>query len=190
MSVDEAPTGDLTPPVPEPREYVAPGLILGTVAWGVGYALTVALGYGLPAVGAVDVFVSDPPLWQTGAWLFLSTHLTPLALAGLTSATNVVVESGGPLLALAAVPPVVVLFAGVLAAGRVGVPGPVEGAKGGAALALGYLGPTVALGLVLEGTVTVGETAYPLAPALVAVLVAGVVYPAVVGAVGGALAGR
>ncbi len=180
----------MTPPVPEPREYVGPGVILGTVAWVVGYALTVALGVGLPAVGAVDVFGGDPPLWQTGAWLFLSTHLAPLALAGLTTATNVVVESGGPLLALAVVPPVAPFLAGVLAVGRVGVPGAAEGAKGGAAVALGYLGPTVALGLVLEGTVTVGEVAYPLAPAPVAVLLVGLVYPAVVGAVGGAVAGR
>ncbi len=190
MSVDEVSTGDLTPPVPEPREYVGPGLILGTVAWVVGYALTVALGVGLPAVGATDVFGGAPPLWQTGAWLFLSGHLAAPTVAGLTSAANVVVESGGPLLALALVPPVPIFLAGVLAVGRVGVPGPVEGAKGGAAVALGYLGPTVALGLVLEGTVAVGETVYPLAPAPIAVVALGLVYPAVVGALGGAFAGR
>jgi len=181
--------GDLTPPVPEPREYVGPGLVLGLLAWAVGYGITVGLGAVLPAVGG-PAFEGGPPLWQTGGWLFLSAHLAPGAVAGLTTATNVLVESGLPLLALAVVPPVPVVLAAALAVGRVGVPGPVEGLKAGTAVALGYVVPTVALGLVLEGTVLVAGTAYPLAPAPAAVVAVGVVYPVVVGGLVGAVTGR
>ncbi len=188
MSVDEVPADDLTPPVPEPREYVVPGLILGIVAWVAGAALTAALGVGLSQVGT-DPF-GGAPTWRTVAWLYVDTHLAPLVVAGVTTTASVVAGIGGPSLALAVVPVVVVSVAGVLAVGRVGVPGPVEGAKGGAAVALGYLVSTAVSWLVVDGTVVVDQVTYTLAPTPVTVLVVGLVYPAVVGAVGGVLASR
>lgn len=179
---------EFTPPVPRPREYVGPGLLLGLVACVLVYALTLLLSLGLAERGALEVAgTASTSTLAVGGLLFYAAHLTPLALAGLVPAASVVADVGGLAYALALVPVVVIAAAGSLAVARVGVPGPVEGAKGGAAVALGYVLPSLAGAAVLDGTVLVAGTTYPLSPGLPAAVVAGLVYPAVVGAAGGVL---
>jgi len=186
---DRDPVGEMTPPAPSPREFVGPGAVVGLAAWAVGLVLTVGLGIGLSAAGLLDVDGTTSTL-AVGAWLFLDAHLAPVAVVG-GSAANVVVDATGVFSVFALVPALALLAGSAVAVGRVGVPGPVEGAKAGAALVLGYVAPTVVALLLLDGTVAVDDVEYALAPDPgVGLFVAGVVYPLVVGAVGGAVAGR
>lgn len=181
--------GDMTPPPPQPREFVRPGVIVGLSAWAVGLAVTVGLGVGLSAAGLLDVGGTGSAL-AVGAWLFSDGHLLPVALAGGPTDANVVADAGGALYVFAVVPLVALLLGSALAVGRVGVPGPVDGAKAGGALALGYAVAAVVGSVLTGGTVVVDGVTYALAPTPVEVFLVGVAYPLVVGAAGGAVAGR
>lgn len=191
MSEEPEPTRgvEFTPPVPQPREYVGPGLLLGLAAWVVVYAVVLGLSVGLAALGTLEAGGTASTV-AVGGWLFYAAHLGLLAMAGLSPAASVVADVGGLAYVLVLVPPVVLAAAASLAVARVGVPGPVEGAKGGAAVALGYVAPSLAGVAVLDGTAVVAGTTYPLFPGLSAALLVGLVYPAVVGALGGALSAR
>lgn len=193
MSIDRDPPEDITPPAPHPREFAGPGALVGLFVWVAVYALTLGLAIGLSQLGLFDV-TSEASTWQVGGWLFYAAHLGPVALLGGPLPGSVVADVGGVLSVLAVVPAALVGLGGAVVVNRVGVPDPVEGLRGGAALALGYVGPSLAGALLLAGTIDVTSpgpaTTYSLSPGPVGALVVGVAYPVVVGAVGGAIAGR
>lgn len=173
-----------TPPVPEPREYVGPGVLLGLLAWALCYGLVLGGGTALSTLDSVDA--AGVPTWQVGVWLLFDAHLAPVALAG-GPVDSLVADLGDRSLALAAVPVVVLAVGARFAVNRVGVPGPREGALAGAAVALGYLLPVTAAAVAVEGTVQVAAVTYPLTPTVAVAVGVGLVYPAVVGGLVGAL---
>ena len=135
-----------------------------------------------------DLFGGDPiPTWKAIGWVFYNGHFVDTqvpSLVGGSQLTNLISQAdGGSLTLLFVVPPVLLTLAG-LAAGRIaGATEPVDGAKAGASVLVGYL-PLAVIGAFLF-RYSVGDGA--VAPDLVtAVLLAGAVYPAAFGAVGGA----
>lgn len=173
-------------------------VVAGAAAGAVAYALGYLFAYITQASAIeerlsefnvfADLFGGDPvPTWKAVGWVFYNGHFVDTrvpSLVGGSQLTNFVSQADGALLSLLFVVPPVLLVAAGFAASRIAEASePVDGAKAGALVLVGYL-PLAAIGVVLfryavgDGTV---------APDLVtAVLLAGAVYPAVFGAVGGA----
>lgn len=166
----------------------------GAAAYILGYLFTYVTQNGaveeqLAGFNALaDLFGGDPiPTWQAVGWLFYNGHFVDTrvpSLIGGAQMTNFISQAdGGTLSMLFAVPPVLLILAGVVAGRVAGATELAGGAKFGALVVVGYL-PLAILGAFLfrfsvgDGTV---------APDLVtAVLLAGAVYPAAFGAIGGA----
>jgi hypothetical protein len=172
------------------------GAAAGAAAYLLGYLFTYVTqagaiedqlaGFNLFA----DLFGGDPiPTWQAVGWVFYNGHFVDTrvpSLVGGSQLTNLISQAdGGSLSLLYVVPPVLLVVAGLVAGRVAGATEPVDGAKAGAFVLVGYL-PLAVLGAFLF-RYSVGDGA--VAPDLVtAVLLAGAVYPALFGAVGGAAA--
>jgi hypothetical protein len=127
-------------------------------------------------------------VYKLVGWVFYNSHFVETVVNGahVTVAGNAIGGDQGFTPLLFVVPPALLLAAG-LAVGRFqGVEAPGAGALAGAAVVPVYLVLSV-VGLVLF-TVTAGPATGRPDP-LLAILLAGVVYPTVFGAAGGALAG-
>ncbi|MFC7079707.1 hypothetical protein [Halorussus caseinilyticus] len=174
------------------RGTLARGAVAGVGAWLLGYLLAYvwkarAVSEALEGVGFVSRLLGGEaiPAWKGVTWLFLNAHFVATrfpTVTGGTRTTNVVTGEGGSTLLLA-LPPLLLLVAGAVAA--YGRPG---GLAAGAALALGYL-PLSAMAAFVT-THAIGDTwAAISADPVTAILLAGVVYPAAFGAVGGVVVG-
>ena len=124
--------------------------------------------------------------WKLVGWLFYNVHLVSVRIPGLFGGTtrNFATGADDPgVVAALALPPLLLGLAGLAAAWRTSGDRSVS-ARNGAAVALGYLPPSVAGAFLFE--LSAGDaTAGPVV--LTAVLVAGLAYPLVLGAVGGGL---
>ncbi|MFW6318456.1 MAG: transporter [Halorubrum sp.] len=176
------------------------GIVGGAAAGAAAYVLGYLVAYVTQASAIedqlaefnafADLFGGDPiPTWQAVGWVFYNGHFVDTrvpSLAGGSQVTNLISQAdGGSLSLLYVVPPVLLLLAGLVASRVAGATAPVDGAKTGALVLVGYL-PLAVIGALLfrysvgDGTV---------APDLVtAVLLAGAVYPAAFGGLGGAAA--
>ncbi|WP_198662118.1 hypothetical protein [Halorussus litoreus] len=188
------------------RSVLGRGALAGICAWLAGYLVVYvaradAVSEALRGVGFVsEVLGGDAiPAWKGVAWLFANAHFVDARLSapmlGTETFNAVTGEGSGLLLAL---PPVVLLAAGALAAwARRSGSAPRSGAAGGrdsglrsavtagAAVALGYLPLSVATGFLTEHAIGGSGPTIALDP-VTAVLLAGLVYPVVFGALGGA----
>ncbi|NHN59549.1 MULTISPECIES: transporter [Halorussus] len=174
---------------------LARGAVAGAAAWLLGYLVAYvwkaeAVAEALRGVGVVSQLLGGEavPAWKGVTWLFLNAHFVATrvpTVAGGTRTTNFVTGEGGSV-ALLALPAVLLLVAGFLAArGRRG--GATAGAAAGAALVVGYLPLSAAAAFAT--THAIGETqATVSADPVTAILLAGAVYPVALGAVGGAAA--
>jgi hypothetical protein len=166
------------------------GGLVGLAAWLLGYLVTFLLHAGNVreafATTVIEFFAGDPVTWKLVGWLFFNAHFVATSIPGLFGDSSTNFLSGAEeftLLVLYVVPPLVLLVAGAAVAR--GVSDPAEGAKTGAALALGYVVAS-ALGAFLVRISVADAVA---GPALVtAILLAGLVYPLVFGGLGGAAA--
>jgi len=135
-----------------------------------------------------ELFGGDPiPTWQAVGWVFYNGHFVDTrvpSLVGGSQLTNLISQAdGGSLTLLFVVPPVLLTVAGLVASRVAAARAPVDGAKAGAFVLVGYL-PLAVIGAFLF-RYSVGDGTVAPDP-VTAVLLAGAVYPAVFGAVGGA----
>ncbi|QLH82701.1 transporter [Halosimplex pelagicum] len=169
------------------------GLAGGIAAWILGY-LVVYLLHGSSIQNSfgsdvLEVFTGEPVAWKLVGWLFYNAHnvAVQISLFGQRSVNLVAGAEEAALTALFALPPVLLVLAGAVAAWNTAAD-PTTAARNGAAVALGYL-PLSLAGAVLFA-IGSGDGASA-GPALVtAVLLAGLVYPLVFGAVGGLAGGH
>lgn len=176
------------------RGLLARGAIAGTGAWLVGYLIAYvwkseAVSEALRGVGFVSELLGGEavPAWKGVSWLFLNAHFVATripTIAGSTRTANFVTGEEGSTLLLV-LPALLLVVAGVVVAyGR--SEGPVDGAKAGASVVVGYL-PLSAVAAVLTAH-AIGTTEAAISPdPVTAILLAGVVYPVVFGATGGVL---
>lgn len=172
---------------------VARGAVAGVAAWLFGYLAAYVwkaseVAESLEGIGFVSRLLGGEsvPVWKGIGWLFLNAHFVDTripTIAGGTRMVNFVTAEDGGSLALLAVPPLLLLIAGLAVAyGRRA--DPLAGAKVGATIAAGYLPLSVGAGLLTAHAI--GNTEAAIAPDLVtAVLLGGLVYPLVFGALGG-----
>jgi hypothetical protein len=176
-----------TRPESDAAVTLARGGLVGLAAWLLGYLVTFLFHAGSIreafATDVVEFLAGDPVTWKLVGWLYFNAHFVATSIPGLFGDSTTNVLSGAEdvtLLALYVLPPVVLLAAGAAVAR--GVSDPTEGAKTGAAVALGYLVAS-AVGAFLVRISVADAVA---GPALVtAILLAGAVYPLVFGALGG-----
>lgn len=175
---------------------LARGGLVGLAAWLLGYLVTFLLHAGSIrdafATDVVEFLAGDPVTWKLVGWLYFNAHFVATSIPGLFGDSTTNFLSGAEdvtLLVLYVVPPLVLLVAGAAVAR--GVSDPTEGAKTGAALALGYFVAS-AVGAFLVRISVADAVAGP--SLVTAILLAGVLYPLVFGAIGGvvpaALSGR
>ncbi|MDB2237660.1 transporter [Halorubrum ezzemoulense] len=177
------------------------GAVVGAVAGAVSYVLGYLVVYvtqsgrveeGLSGINFfADLFGGDTiSVWRGVGWVFYNAHFVDVnvpSLIGAARSVNFVAQSDAGLTFLYAVPPLLLVVAGVGIARAAGAATPVDGAQSGALAVVGYL-PLAVIGAFLF-RYAVGDGG-SVAPTLVtAALLAGLVYPVVFGAVGGAAAG-
>ena len=172
------------------RVSVGVGAAAGALAWLLGYLLTYVVTSGRiqelqgSFLGQVaDLLGVEVPTWKVVGWVFYNAHFVDTAAGG--GAGSAIGGDGGFTVLLYAVPPLVLLAAG-LAVGRAGGTGDAAAdALSGASVLLGYLPLSVVGGFLFETTIAGTAVGPSLAPA---VLLAGVLYPVVFGVVGAGLA--
>ncbi len=178
--------------VPGTARPLTAGLAAGAAAWLAGYALTYLLV--APEIRestlarVVELFGDGEATPELVGWVFFDAHLVDVVVdAGVlgTETLDLVGGEGGVALLLYAVPPGLLVAAGVAVVRALGRVDPADGAVVGAAVAAGYL-PLCAVGAVLARVEAAGAVGQP--DLLPAVVVAGLLYPAVFGALGGAVA--
>lgn len=171
---------------------LVPAAVVGVLAWVLGYVFTYLL------VGSdvresdlnrfVEAFEGDPATYELVGWAFYNGHLVDVVYEGFGGVFLPASYIGGedgltPL--LYAIPPLLLVAAG-LAVGRYqGVTEVDDGAVAGALVVPGYLVLAI-VGAVLFEVSAAGTTGRP--DLLPAVFLAGLVYPAVFGAIGGVAA--
>ncbi|SDM48854.1 hypothetical protein SAMN04487949_1831 [Halogranum gelatinilyticum] len=137
----------------------------------------------------LDATTEGSAAWKVVGWVFYNGHFVNTNVPGIfggTSSVNLIAEVDAFSAIIYVVPPVMLLLAGLAAAWVADGDGPVEGAKTGAGVAVGYAVLAV-VGTFLFA-ISTGDAA--IAPDTVTgILLAGLVYPLVFGAVGGALSG-
>lgn len=172
------------------------GVVAGVAAFVAGYALTYltradSVEETLERVNFVlELFGNEPiPTERAVGWLFFNAHFVEVRVPGVVGeqAVNFLAEGdGGSSSLLYAVPPLLLLAAGLALAVYAAAESPLEGATVGALVTAGYL-PSVIAGL-MAFTYAVGDGT--VAPAgVTAVVLAGLAYPLALGAAGGGLAG-
>lgn len=171
---------------------LVPAAVAGLAAWVIGYAFTYLLVGTEVRTSAlnrfVDAFEGDPATYELVGWVFYNAHFVDIVYDGLGGRflpASYVGGEGGFTLLLYAIPPALLVAAG-LAIGRYrGVAVAGEGAVTGALVASGYLAVSI-VGVFLFEVSAAGTTGHP--DLLAAVVLAGVVYPVVFGAIGGVVA--
>lgn len=168
---------------------LAIGAAVGAVAELVGYVLVFIITSGsLRDSGlrqAFDALGGDLPTWKAVGWVFFNAHFVEtqfdLGVFGSSTGSFVGGEDGFTIL-LYAIPPLVLIAAG-LAVGQYGdIQEPVDALTGAVGIVLGYL-VLVIIDLFLFQA---GGDAGPVLAT--GVLLAGLVYPLVFGTVGGLIA--
>lgn len=168
------------------------GVALGAGAWLFGYLLTYALaGSKVKNAGAVrliEAVSGQEVAWKIVGWIFYNAHLVETSmdvpLFG-ASAVNFIAQSEGNAWVLYLLPPLVLFAVGAVAARLAGSASGEAGAKAGATLVPGYL--VLSLLGALAFSVSSGDSsAGP--NLLMAVFLAGLVYPTLFGSLGGAAA--
>lgn len=179
-----------------PRSALLRSAVAGLGAWLVGYLIAYvskaeAVSESLRGVGLVSQLLGGEaiPAWKGVAWLFLNAHFVATrfpTIAGGTRTLNFVTGEDGSILLLAL--PVLVLVGAGMVAAYDRTTNLADGAKAGAAIALGYL--PISAGAAFLAAHAVGDTEAAIAPdPATAILLAGVVYPVAFGAIGGAVTG-
>jgi hypothetical protein len=133
-----------------------------------------------------QLFGSDPvPAWKGVAWLFYNAHFVAThvpALGGARTVNFLAESEQAGIVLLYALPPLLLLLAGLFTVLVAGATTSKRGALAGASTMPGYLVPAIVVASLSEysvGDATVG-------PVLVtAMLLAGVTYPLVFGTLGG-----
>lgn len=171
---------------------LVPAAAAGVAAWVLGYLFTyVLVGSDVRDSGLnrfVEAVEGEPATYELVGWIFYNAHLVDVVyegLGGMFMPANVVRGSDDFTPLLFALPPLLLLGAG-LAVGR--YRGAVEADDGGitgATVVLGYL-PLAVFGSFLFEVSAAGTSGRP--DLLGALVLAGVVYPVFFGAAGGVLA--
>jgi len=174
------------------RVPVGVGSIAGALAWLVGYVCTyIVAGTRIreSGLGQVLEFLGEgSAVYKLVGWVFYNSHLVGTVVEGAPFAVsgNAIGGDSGFTVLLFVIPPALLVGAG-LAVGRYsGAETPAEGALAGLAVVGLYLLLSV-IGIFLF-TISAGPATGRPDP-LLAVVLAGIVYPAVFGAAGGGLAG-
>lgn len=177
-------------PTPNSWTVLARGAAGGALAWLAGYLVTYVLYADRidDRIGTevLSFLAGGDVTWKLVGWLFYNAHYASVRVPGLFGDASRNFVSGADelgVLALLVLPPVLLAFAGALAARGI-TDASAVGARNGAAVALGYLPLSVA-GISLFSVSGGGATAQPEGTA--AALLAGLVYPVAFGGLGGAL---
>lgn len=126
------------------------------------------------------------PTWKAVGWLFYDAHNVALQIpSGDGAASRHLIGGEGNLTVLYALPPLLLLAGGFLAAYTADVGTPKRGAAAGASVAVGYVVLAVA-GAFVTSVDAFGSSVGP--GLLTAALLAGVAYPVVFGGLGGLVA--
>jgi hypothetical protein len=175
-------------------------LLSGVAGGAVAYVAAYVLTFVLVREEARETFGSAVPTWKVAGWYLYNAQFVDLRSSGSvgpvgdSEVLNLVAESSGTAPTLVyALPPLVLLVAGVAAARRVDAAGLADTATAGAATALGY-GPLALVGAIAVehsvsgsflGVELSATVSLPIASVLVVVAL---LYPLVFGTAGGALA--
>ena len=177
--------------VPGPARSLGRGAVAGPGAWLLGYLVTYLLHAGgvrdALATDVLEFLAGDPVTWKLVGWLYFNAHFVDASVPGPLGRSTVNLLSGAEepgLLVLYVLPPVALLAAGAVAA--YGASEPLEGAKAGAPVALGYALASLVAAVAVRISIADAVAGPPL---VTAVLLAGLVYPLVFGAAGGAVTG-
>ncbi len=182
----------MSPQLDREQLPLVPGSVAGLAAWVLGYLCTYLIAGGRirdSGLGQLLEFLGEGgTIYKLVGWVFYNGHFVETVVDGapVTVAGNAIGGDGGFTPLLFVVPPAMLLAAGLAVARFQGIDAPGAGALAGAVVVPAYLALSV-VGLLLF-TVTAGPATGRPDP-LLAVLLAGAVYPAVFGAAGGALAG-
>lgn len=172
------------------------GLNLGIAAYLLGYATTYALLF-IEAGGSLDDYLSPNSefVLEPVGWVFYGAHNVRLSATNLGTSQNVnyllnahdALDMAIPTLVYYAVPVVVLVLAGYLAANRVDARTVTVGILAGASIVFGYLIMAYLGAYFLE--VIVRRSRYVKPDIRTTILLIGLAYPIVFGAIGGAIAG-
>lgn len=176
------------------RAAVLTGAGAGAVAYVVGYLLT----FVLMRAEVQRTFEGSVPTWKAVGWYYYNAHFVDLvssrSVAGFgdSAVVSLIAESSGSTATLLyAIPPLVLVAAGVAVAWRLEGPEIGTAAAGGAATIVGY-GVLAVLGALLfpheiSGAVLgIDLTATFTIPLGSALIIAGLLYPGVFGTAGAA----
>ncbi|PSQ56455.1 MAG: hypothetical protein BRD23_09430 [Halobacteriales archaeon SW_9_67_25] len=171
---------------------LAAGAVVGPVAWVLGYLLTYLVASGRireSGLGQLLEFLGeDGAVYKLVGWVFYNSHFVETVVDGapVSVAGNAIGGDQGFTPLLFVVPPALLLAAGLAVARFQGSETSRDGILAGVAVVPAYLVLSVAGALLF--TISAGPaTGRP--DVLLAVLLAGVVYPAVFGGIGGVVAG-
>lgn len=170
---------------------LVPGALAGVGAWLVGYAFTYLL------VGSdvresnlnqfIEAFDGDPATYDLVGWVFYNAHLVDIVYEGFGGnflpASYVGGEDGVTTL-MYVIPPALLVASGLALARYRGATDVNDGALVGALVVPGYLVVAIAGAFLFEVSAA-GTTGRP--DLLLAVVLAGIVYPVVFGAAGGVI---
>lgn len=174
-----------------------PAALAGVGAYVVGYVLTYLVAAGRASEQWGEAF----PAWKAVGWYFYNGHFVDVFTTrsvgpfGAAGTRNLIAAADGAALGiLYAIPPLVLVAAGIAVGRLSGRTDAARSATAGAAVTTSYFLLSVVGAVLFEHTasgeflgVDVGATIGPqFAPAAI---LAGIVYPVVFGAIGGALAG-
>ena len=171
------------------------GAVAGAAAYALGYLVTYvwqseSVRERLSGINfLVELLGGDPiPAWTGVGWYFYNAHYVDVLVPGFggTRAENFVASAdGGNLVLLFAVPPLLLLLAGLAASAYSSARDAIDGALAGLAVVPPYFLLAVVGAFVFAYGTGDGGSVHP--DYVTAVLLAGLVYPGVFGAVGGAL---
>jgi len=174
------------------RVPLGSGAVAGAAVYVLGYILTYALTSGdlreSPLNRLVEFAGGGDVTPQLVGWLFYNAHFVPAVIDApiVGGSTNFIAEAEAFSPVLYLIPVFLLVAAGLAVARRYGTSADLsDAALAGASVVLGYL-PLALLGIVAFG-VSLGESSGGPDPIL-AVGLAGVVYPVVFGAIGAVVA--
>jgi hypothetical protein len=172
------------------RQPYVGGAGVGVVAWLLGYVCTYLVAgtrVRESALNQVLELAGGASTYKLVGWTFYNSHFVETAVEGLPArVTSTVGGEGGFTVLLFFVPPVLLVAAGLAVARYQGSDTPEAGGLAGLTVVPGYL-VVVFLGAVAF-VVSVGPVSGR-PPIVLAVVLAGLVYPGIFGALGGVLAG-
>lgn len=176
-------------------ESLGVGAAAGAVAWIVGYVVTYLLGSGTVSSAfsaGAQGGGTNIATWKGVGWIFFGGHFvdTEISGGGQSMSVNAIDQFGVDMdIVVYLLPVVLLVVAGYFVASRAGsLDDPVQGATVGATVAVGYFVLMVLGTFLMSASLSALGTTIEYAPKmLMAVGVAGIVYPVVLGGVGGAI---